>query len=115
VIGGVDVVGVLPTSWRGVGVAAGVSPGDHSLVRMDGEVAGVALANMAVMNPGGTERDEVGEQSCVGAISWICFMCRFTHFSLYLDYIKISTRSYKSGRREYKNLNPLVRTSFSVS
>jgi hypothetical protein len=25
-------------------------------------------------------------------------MCRFTHFSLYLDYIKISTRSYKSGQ-----------------
>jgi hypothetical protein len=40
---------------------------------MAGAVAGVALANRAVMNPGGTDRDEdgeVGEQSCVGAISW---------------------------------------------
>jgi hypothetical protein len=35
-IGGVDVGGVLPKSCRGVGVAAGVSPGDRSLVRMDG-------------------------------------------------------------------------------
>jgi hypothetical protein len=61
--GGVDVGGVLPKSCHGVGVAAGVSPRDHSLVRMDGAAVGVPLANMAAMNPGGAERDDVGEQS----------------------------------------------------
>jgi hypothetical protein len=71
VIGGVEVGGVLPKSWRDV--VAGVSPGDHSLVRMDGAEAGVAEENMVVMKPGGTESDDAGDaggQSCVGASRW---------------------------------------------
>jgi hypothetical protein len=63
VTGGMDVGGVLPKSCRCVCVAAGVSPGDHSLVRMAGAALGVPLANIAAMNPGGAERDDVGEQS----------------------------------------------------
>jgi hypothetical protein len=59
----VDVGGVLLKSYRGIGVATGVSPGDQSLVWMDGAAVGMPLANMAAMNPGGAERDDVGEQS----------------------------------------------------
>jgi hypothetical protein len=43
------------------------------LLRMDGTEAGVAEANMVVMNPGGTESDDAGDaggQSCVGASRW---------------------------------------------
>jgi hypothetical protein len=71
VIGGMEVGGVLPKSWRDV--TAGVSPGDHSLVQMDGAEAGLAKANMAVMKPGGTESDDAGDasgHSCIGASRW---------------------------------------------